>query len=141
MGSSLLLLLLLLRSCMYLICLFVVATDLFVFRASAQSLICSTLSSAPAPGASVCCYNSSVTFKDLTIYVTATDMNGMNGWLTISWSCGSCISNKSTARYTHTIQTWRSPSKSTFKLKVTNALYGFNNINIKLCLFLSFLFD
>jgi hypothetical protein len=62
-------------------------------RATAQYLICSTSSSALAPGASVCCYNTSVTFKQLEIYATSSDMNGMNGCLTISWSCGSCVSN------------------------------------------------
>jgi hypothetical protein len=62
-------------------------------RITAQSLICSTSSSALVPGASVCCYNTSVTFKQLEIYATANDMNSMNGCLTISWSCGSCVSN------------------------------------------------
>jgi hypothetical protein len=62
-------------------------------RITAQSLICSTSSSALAPGASVCCYNASVTFKQLEIYATSEDMNGMSGCLTISWSCGSCVSN------------------------------------------------
>lgn len=62
---------------------------------AAQSTVCSTSSSssALAPGASVCCYNSSVTFKQLEIYASSVDMNGMSGCLTISWSCGTCVSN------------------------------------------------
>jgi hypothetical protein len=62
-------------------------------RIHAQSLICSTSSSALAPGAGICYYNSSTTFKELEVYATATDMNRMNGCLTLSWACGLCVSN------------------------------------------------